>query len=288
MTEDLIFRIGAVGIGLVKDPGWKFVRQGRLLEFSSSISPQARFIVTVSPIPIEPSITPSFDTGQIWRLYQVDNRCVIWVRSLSHNPFLCGSFSADFQSGEIFTTESDEEPGKFIFPLGFPMGELLMVNLLGTGLGIMLHSCGVIDAGNGIAFAGIGSAGKSTTARLWNGLPGVNVINDDRTIIRKIDGQFRVYGTPWHGQGGIALADDAPLKKIFILKHASSNQAQRLTPSQAAAALLVRTFAPLWSTSAMAFILKFLDELCHAVPCYELGFVPDQSAVEYVRWLSGN
>ena len=31
----------------------------------------------------------------------------------------------------------------------------------------------------------------------------------------------------------------------------------------------------------MTFTLQFLDELCQAVPCYELGFVPDQSAVEY-------
>jgi hypothetical protein len=97
-----------------------------------------------------------------------------------------------------------------------------------------------------------------------------------------------VYGTPWHGQGGFMLAEDAPIKKMFILKHAPSNQALRLSPPQAVADLLVRTFAPLWSAPAMDFTLQFLDELCQAVPCYELGFVPDQSAVEYIRCLSSN
>ncbi len=116
----------------------------------------------------------------------------------------------------------------------------------------------------------------------------IQVLNDDHTILRKINGQFRVYGTPWHGQGGIALAEDAPLKKIFILKHAPTNQAVRLPPAQAAAMLLVRAFAPLWSAPAMEFTLQFLDELCQAVPCYELGFVPDQTAVEYVRCLSAD
>jgi hypothetical protein len=201
-------------------------------------------------------------------------------------PYLVGSFNPDFHSGEIFTSESDQEPGKFIFPISYPLGELLMTNLLGTGYGIMVHSCGVIDAERGIVFAGIGTAGKTTTARLWNGLPGVRVLNDDHTILRKMNGQFRVYGTPWHGQGGMALAEDAPLKKIFVLEQDLSNQAVRLSPVQAAAALLVRTFAPLWSATAMAFTLQFLDELCQAVPCYKLGFIPDQSAVEYVRCLS--
>jgi hypothetical protein len=160
-----------------------------------------------------------------------------------------------------------------------------MINLLGTGYGILLHSCGVIDGESGIVFAGIGTAGKTTTARLWNGLAGVRVLNDDHTILRKIDGQFRVYGTPWHGRGGFALSDDAPLKKVFILKHAESNRAVLLSPAQAAASLLVRCFAPLWSAPAMDYTLQFLDELCQTVPCYELGFVPDQSAVEYVRCL---
>ena len=138
----------------------------------------------------------------------------------------------------------------------------------------------------GYLFAGIGGAGKTTTARLWNENPGVRVVNDDHSILRKIGDQFRVYGTPWHGQGGFALAEDAPLKKIFILKQAPANQAVRLSPAKAAAALLVRTFAPLWDAPAMDFTLQFLDDLCQSIPCYELGFVPDQSAVEYVRCLS--
>ena len=219
---------------------------------------------------------------------KTNGRWVIWVHSRNHIPYLAGYFNSDFHSGEIFTSESEQQPGKFIFPISYPMGELLMTNLLGTGYGIMLHSCGVIDGESGIAFAGIGTAGKTTTARLWDGLAGVRVLNDDRTILRKVDGQFRVYGTPWHGVGGMALAEDAPLKRIFILKHALSNQAVHLSPVRAVADLLVRTFAPLWSAQAMAFTLQFLDELCQTVPCYELGFVPDQSAVEYVRCLSSD
>ena len=112
-----------------------------------------------------------------------------------------------------------------------------MTNLLGTGLGVMLHSCGVIYQGSGLVFAGVGGAGKSTTARLWQQQSGARVVNDDRVIIRRTGGQFRLYGTPWHGEGGMALAEDAPLKRIFILKHANfqpdSSRSHLLRPSTA-------------------------------------------------------
>ena len=54
--------------------------------------------------------------------------------------------------------------------------------------------------------------------------PGVRVLNDDHTILRKIDWQLPADGTPWPGHGGIALAEDAPLERLTIRKHASSTR----------------------------------------------------------------
>lgn len=285
-SETLVFKIGDIRLGLKVEPGWIFAPQRRFSDFSTSETPQAIYQVALNPAHGRPGGSIAFDSGQAWRLFADGDRRIIWAGSRDFDPYLVGNFSADYLSGEIFITPSRVEADKNVFPLGYPLGEVLMTNLLGTGYGIMLHSCGVIDSGNGIVFAGTSTAGKTTTARLWNNLAGVRVLNDDHTILRNRGGLFRVYGTPWHGEGGIALAKDAPLRKIFILKHAPSNQAVRLSPEQAAAALLVRTFPPLWSMEGMAFTLQFLDELCQAVPCYELGFVPDQSAVEYVRCLT--
>jgi len=283
--ENLTFQIAAVGIRLVGDPNWEYTLKGRFPDFLSKETPQASYSISIGPVPGEPSGLPFFDTEINWRLFHDQGQWVLWVRSADRDPYLAGRFSQDFHTGEIFTTESTQEPGKYIFPISYPLGGLLMTSLLGTGYGIMLHSCGVIDAGDGLVFAGISTAGKTTTAFLWEKHPQARVLNDDHTILRKTDGQFRLYGTPWHGLTGIARSADAPLKKIFILKHAPANQAVRLSPARAAAALLVRTFAPLWSAPAMAYTLQFLDELCQTVPCYELGFVPDQSVVEYVRCL---
>ncbi len=285
-SENLIFRIGDIEMGLSFGSGWEFEPLGRFPDFSSNNTPQANYYVSLKPGFDVPGGTLLFDSGQTWRLFADEDRRIFWIVSRDINPRLVGNFSKDYHSGEIFVTKSKVEEEKYLFPFGYPLGALLMTSLLGTGYGMLLHSCGVVDGENGLVFAGISTTGKTTTARLWNENPAIRILNDDRTILRKIDGQFRVYGTPWHGRGGFALAQDAPLKKIFILRHASVNQAKHLSPPQAVSALLVRTFAPLWDASAMAFTLRFLDDLCQTVPCYELGFVPDQSVVEYVRCLT--
>jgi hypothetical protein len=286
--KNIDFRIGGIELGLSLQDNWEFTPLGRFPDFISNNSPLVNYQVTLKPVSSQPAGFLIFDSGQAWRLFSNGDRKILWVVSSGFIPRLVGNFSSDYHSGEIFVTKSTIDVGKYVFPLSYPLGELLMTSLLGTGYGVMLHSCAVIDGENGLVFAGTSTAGKTTTARLWNDNAGVRVVNDDHIILRKIHEQFRMYGTPWHGQGGMALAEDAPLKKIFIIEHAQSNQAVRLSPAQAAAALLVRTFAPLWDAAAMAFTLQFLDELCQVIPCYKLGFVPDQSAVEYVRCLSSN
>ena len=60
----------------------------------------------------------------------------------------------------------------------------------------------------------------------------------------------------------------------------------RLRPAEAAQSLLTRSFLPFWDASGMAFTLAFLDELVQTVPCYDFGFVPDRSAVDFARCLS--
>jgi hypothetical protein len=162
------------------------------------------------------------------------------------------------------------------------MGELFTMNLLGTGLGMLFHGAGVIYEGKSYLFAGKSGAGKTTTSRLWQLLPGVKVVNDDKVIVRHQDGMFRLYGTPWHGEGGMALPDSAPLARVFLLKHGEQNSLNPLAPMQAAVELLGRSFIPLWDAAKMDFTLKFLDEMCQAVPCYELSFLPDSSAVDFV------
>ncbi len=286
MPEPLSFRIGGISIALSAEPSnGAYARMRRFGDFICEGPADIHLSARCGSPPPPLTGRQVFESGQGWRLFQDGERRMLHVRSADQDPYQLGIFTPDFRMGEIYVPRLPGQVDEYIFPLGYPLGELFMVNVLGSGLGILQHACGVVDQGEGMVFTGISSAGKTTTARLWQGLPGVSVLNDDRVILRKVDGNFRVFGTPWHGQGGMALPLDAPLKRIFILKHAPENVATRLSVMQAVSMLLVRCFAPLWDPQAMQFTLQLLEEMCQSVPCYELGFVPDSQVVDFVRCL---
>ena len=148
----------------------------------------------------------------------------------------------------------------------------------------MSHACGIDDEGRGYLFAGNSTHGKTTMARQWKGQ--ATVLNDDRIVIREREGQYWIYGTPWHGELDQVAPHGVPLEKIFFLNHGAENTASQVAGVTAASKLLARAFPPLWDEAGMEFTLGFCDDLVASVPCYELDFVPRGEIVDYVRCLN--
>ena len=42
------------------------------------------------------------------------------------------------------------------------------------------------------------------------------------------------------------------------------------------------TFAPFFSAEGIDFTTSFLEDVAESVPCYELGFLPDRSVLEFL------
>ena len=123
------------------------------------------------------------------------------------------SFSDDFTEGEV-AVRRDIFAGRLpLYPLQYPLDELLMVHLLARGRGVAIHGSGVVDAdGRGTLFAGQSGAGKTTMARLWLSEPGVKILSDERVVLRQEGDDVWMYGTPWHGDGRIANQGRAPTR----------------------------------------------------------------------------
>ena len=193
-------------------------------------------------------------------------------------------FNEDFTQGEVICDPrlvSRDEP---LYPLQYPLDELLFINLLARGRGVEIHSCGVMDAdGSGYLFVGESGAGKSTSGRIWLREEGVELLSDDRIIIRQEDGKFWMYGTPWHGEAELSAALKTELKRIFFLRHGESNRLVAQTRVEAAARLFSNAFPTFYNAEGLAFTLEFLDGLTESVPCAELVFVPDAGVVDFVR-----
>ena len=75
--------------------------------------------------------------------------------------------------------------------------------------GFFFHSSCLELDGEGYVFSAVSGTGKSTHTALWRRHFGnrVTMINDDKPVIRKCDGKFYVYGTPWMGKADIGIPD---------------------------------------------------------------------------------
>lgn len=226
-----------------------------------------------------------FDAGSVWQLYQQGESYVFRFKSLAFGPrpYKIARFSPDFSHGEVYLQRDFFESGQPVDPLSAPLDELLYSTLLAKGKGAEIHACGLIDAqGLGHLFVGKSGAGKSTMARLWQDLPRVTILSDDRIILRKLDGKVWMYGTPWHGEDGMASPGQIPLSAIYFLQKGRNNDLLPQKTAEAAARLAACSFPPFYSREAMDFTLGFIGTVAGEIPCYELRVVPDRRVVEYI------
>jgi len=233
-----------------------------------------------------PAAEPSFLSGGLWTAYVASTGTKFYFSSpaVGNGPYKAAWFDSRFERGHVVLNRSVIPAGQPIFPLEYPLDELVMMHRLALGEGIEVHALGLVDDdGTGYLFLGHSGAGKSTTARLWLSQPGVRMLSDDRIILREHGDEIWMYGTPWHGDAGIASAGRARLSRIFVLEQAPAEELIPLSQGQAAAELFARTFVPFYLKSGVQFSLGFLDQVTRCVPCSIFRFTPTARAVEALR-----
>jgi hypothetical protein len=241
-----------------------------------------------------PNLTPDaliFDAvANHWRLFCAGGHDVfeIFDTMPPHPTVQLAVMRPDFKSGDFYLRPEATTPrGSWsLTRLLRPFGELLLINLLAQGRGVLLHALGVADQGAGLLFIGRSGAGKSTLANLYkprqsNG--GVTILGDERVVVTKEDGQFWLSGTPWPGEGFTVSADTVPLRKVFFLEHGTQNVLISDSLINLHGLFFQQLFLPFWKREALAFALRFGDELLSTVPAARLAFVNDARVIEFLR-----
>lgn len=146
--------------------------------------------------------------------------------------------------------------------------------------GLFFHSSALMFDGGAYVFSAPSGTGKSTHTALWRKHFGdrVTMINDDKPIIRKKDGAFYVYGTPWMGKSNIGANISAPLKAVFLLERDSKNYAEKVSAGRVFAKLLEATLISR-KQDKMLKILELYDEIFSAVDLFSLHCTVSDEAV---------
>ncbi len=235
-----------------------------------------------------PAAAPVFDSGGTWRLYRDGPTDVFrfWARQKRAVPYQECRLHEGRSTGDLVLHRDHFDAGEAV-ALQYPLDEVLMIHLLAGGRGVELHACGVVTPeGRGLLFAGQSGDGKTTTARLWEELPGTVILSDDRIVVREEGGRFVMHGTPWHGEAELSASRSVAVEAVFLLEHGAANRLLPLSVPEAAARLAARSFVPFHDVDALQWSLGFLGRLAASVPCHRLAFVPDPSAREFVRAVS--
>ena len=145
--------------------------------------------------------------------------------------------------------------------------------------GMMLHASAVELGGRAYLFSGPSGIGKSTHTREWETRFFARIFNDDKPALRELDGVWYAYGTPWCGKSGININLRAPVAGICFLRRGARAAIRRLSPLEAAAAIISQTNNRFGTAEGLSWLTEPLESLISAVPIYELtGNCPEESA----------
>lgn len=155
--------------------------------------------------------------------------------------------------------------------------------------GFFFHSSSLMLDDEAYVFTAVSGTGKSTHTALWRKLfkDKVVMINDDKPIIRKKDGVFYVYGTPWMGKSDIGNNVKAPVKAVYILQRGEKNSAVRVKPGAVFKNILEATVVPT-DRRNMEKLLELLDEFFSSVPLFLLTCNMDIEAAQVAYNASKN
>ncbi len=148
------------------------------------------------------------------------------------------------------------------------------------------HASAIAFDGSALLFAAPSGTGKSTQTALWRSCfpERVVYINDDAPVIRRKDGLFYAYGTPWAGTSGINTNVSAPVKAIIYVERGTENSVRPLDGRE-------KFIRAMCSVREQRFPVQrqrqtqLLFEFINAVPVYSLRCDISRGAVEVVKSL---
>ena len=146
-------------------------------------------------------------------------------------------------------------------------------------LTMLMHASVIRHQGNGYLMTAPSGTGKSTHTRLWyDNIPGCDLMNDDNPVVRVVDDEAIVYGSPWSGKTPCYRNIQAPVGGIVRIQQRPENTIRKLSSLEAFSNLLPAISNMKWDKRVYNGVCDGISELIRLCGMYELGCLPDAAA----------
>lgn len=188
----------------------------------------------------------------------------------------CMTANADFSRCEAVLTGTHNRQHQFGLNNSLMMAYAFAAAEQDT---LLVHASVIRNDGYGYLFTAPSGTGKSTHTHLWyKHIPGSDLMNDDNPVVRIIDGQTRIYGSPWSGKTPCYRNIWAPVGAITRIEQKPVNTIRRMAPIEAFAMLLPAVSSMKWDKRVYIGICDTISRLLPITPVFLLGCRPDEEA----------
>lgn len=144
--------------------------------------------------------------------------------------------------------------------------------------GSYLHASAVVLEGKAYLFSANSGTGKSTHTEKWCRLFGATYLNDDKPALRRVDGQWMAYGTPWSGKHDLSSPQGVPLGGIAFIKRGEENSIRPMPAGEAVMHFMSQSLWRLGDSQSMEKQLDLVDDILRHIPVWELTCRNDDEA----------
>lgn len=206
-------------------------------------------------------------------LYQVDDGYLFEMAPLGNVP-VCGwlKTSSDFSKAYLKV----EKAKKYCVNNAL----MLLYAFRTAGMSTLeMHASVTVKDGKGFLFLGQSGTGKSTHSSLWlKNIPGTHLLNDDNPVVRFLDGEARVYGSPWSGKTPCYRNEDYPIGAFVRINRAPYNAIHRQNVTESFASISSSSSGLRAIRSIGDGLFTTISSLIQSIPCYVLDCLPDDDA----------
>lgn len=218
-----------------------------------------------------------FDNGELIHDVYICIGCAYELVLTDYNGHKCAMLSCNnnFSEGTVYLQGTDAE-------CEFGLNDMLMLMYAFSSADkdtLLIHSSVVRKDGAAYLCLGKSGTGKSTHTSLWiKHLEGCDLINDDNPIVRFVDNNVIVYGSPWSGKTPCYRNVSAPVAAFLQLKQARHNKIVRANIVRSMSWILPSCSILRCDKRVFDGICDTISKILKVVPCFHMECLPDADA----------